>query len=433
MADTSVGGIYGRLRSDWVAALRSGWNRMPPQPFERLGDRTMHAYLMGVALGLGLLATGVTAAGGEIYGTVETRDGRRLTGTVRWDHNEVFWNDLLDGHRPADEAEVRKRRGFDLSFFGFRPFEEASVKLGASLAVPFGHLRALEVLDSGRVRLTLKPSRSIELQPGGSSDLGHALREIVIESVEGRHTIDWDGLRRVEFQPSPPGPGRDAARLYGTVEAGTRKLTGYITWDADEALAEDILDGHDSDGEHEIPMGAIVSIERVPGGSRVVLKDRTVRTLGGTNDVDRGHRGVRVVVPTMGHVDVPWTAFGKVTLAPAPPSPSYESFDGGVAWSGKVRLKDGREVQGRIGWRQQDRYTWESIEGRLDGLSHAVQLENVKRLRHHSADTVSVLLRDGTAFDLQLEGSLREGIVVQRREGGSETVAWTAIDTIESL
>jgi hypothetical protein len=388
---------------------------------------------IGISLGAWVFGSAVAAAGGEIYGTVETKDGRRLTGAVRWDRNEVFWNDILDGHRPAAAAEVRKRRGFDLSFFGFRPFEDGSIKLGASFAVPFGHLRALEVLDSGLVRLTLKPGRSVELQPGGSSDLGPDLREIVIESADGRHEIDWSGVKRVEFLPPPPGPGLDPRRLYGTVEAGTHKFTGAITWDADEALAEDILDGHDDDGEHEIPMGDIVSIERVSGGSRVTLKDGTVRTLSGTNDVDRGHRGVRVTLPSMGHVDIRWSAFGKVTFAPAPPSPSYESFDGGLPWSGRVRLKDGREVRGRIGWSDREPYSWEFIAGTIDGLEYAVQLGNVKRLRRLSTDTVNVLLRDETSFNLRLEGGLIEGIVVQRREGGSETLAWTAIDTIESL
>ena len=59
---------------------------------------------------------------GEIYGTVETVDGRRLTGPIRWDVNENFWDDRLDSVR-IERVEGDDSEPYKLSLFGWKIFE----------------------------------------------------------------------------------------------------------------------------------------------------------------------------------------------------------------------------------------------------------------------------------------------------------------------
>ena len=54
----------------------------------------------------GWFAVSGAQAGGEIYGTIFLEDGRSLTGPIRWDRNENFWPDVLNGTKmdPVEPA-----------------------------------------------------------------------------------------------------------------------------------------------------------------------------------------------------------------------------------------------------------------------------------------------------------------------------------------
>jgi hypothetical protein len=59
----------------------------------------------------------------------------------------------------------------------------------------------------------------------------------------------------VEFMPSPAGLEPTAARLFGTLEDRFgNQYTGWVSWDLDEILTTDILNGEDRRGRRrEIP------------------------------------------------------------------------------------------------------------------------------------------------------------------------------------
>jgi hypothetical protein len=343
------------------------------------------------------LVVSVAGAGGEIHGTIRTTDDRVLTGPIRWDKNEAFWDDTLD----ASKSEVIRQEedGYRFSLFGWEIVNTGAAQHRLkSQAIQFGHIRSIEPLPSGDALLVLKSGDELELLAAGSSDLGNAMRGLTIRDPRlGEVELSWNQLLRVDFS-SGPGEGLDARRLYGTVEtASGAKLTGFIVWDADELFVGDTLDGEDGKSEHEIPFGEIREIHPLHDGSRVVLRSGDELVLGGSNDVDvhQGHRGIAVVMPGLGTAELKYRDVSKVTFSEAPASRKYAEFDGGRRLRGTLRRTVGESISGEVTWDRDEAYSWETLDGSAADVDYSIPFENIRTITPRGADAAEVLLTDG--------------------------------------
>lgn len=391
---------------------------------------------LGIAFG-SLLAASVAFGGGEIHGTVQTTDGRTLTGPIRWDDNEGFWDDCVDAYRV--ETGEQREGGFKLSFFGWKIVDPAdSVRSVSSVSIPFGHLRAIEPVDAKRALLALKSGEELQAM-GYGGDLGRHMDGIRIEDPEkGSVEVTWSRLKRVEFAPGP-GEGRDDQRLHGTVRTSAGELSGFIVWDADETLGSDILDGEDADTkqDREIPFGEIREIRRLPeGGSRVVLSDGKELTLHGTNDVDRGHRGISIVLPRVGTAEVEWDDVESVRFSEPPPSPRYEAFDGGRRLHGKVRTAAGHEYSGHIVWDMDETRTWESLDGDRDGVEYSIRFEGIRSITPAGPTACEVALVDDSSLVLSGSNDVNDsnrGVQIVWKDGNRTVEVTLSLDEIETV
>ncbi len=392
---------------------------------------------------LGLLAAVSTAgAGGEIYGTIELRDGRTLTGPIRWDMNENFWDDRLDATKTERLTGAEESQGFRFSLFGWEIIDFTEGHSGTrSISIPFGHLSSLEPLSGQKALLTLKTGEEIEVR-ASSSDLGHANRGVIIDDAKaGRQSLSWWALRRVEFGEGP-GKGRDKERLYGTVVTKGDSFTGFLVWDRDEAMIEDILDGDDKEGKrHKIPFGDIREVERLDDASRVKLKSGETMELHGTNDVDNDHRGMIVKLDGIGSAEIDWWNVVKVTFSDPPASPGYDEFDGGRRLHGTVHTTGGASHEGMIVWDLDEAYTWETLDGSIDGADFAVTFENIRSITPKGHKSSEILLRNDKVIVLSgtndVDGS-NDGICVipdREDERSGETVRitleWDELRSVE--
>ena len=126
--------------------------------------------------------------------------------------------------------------------------------------MPFGHIEWID-RHGDDVVVRLKNNVEIEVQPS-NTDLGRGMRSLIVDDPQhGEMDIDWRSLDRVEFSAGP-GAGRDSERLYGTVVTNDESISGYIVWDMDESLLEDIIDGDDGNRDRKIPFRDIHQIER---------------------------------------------------------------------------------------------------------------------------------------------------------------------------
>ncbi len=345
-----------------------------------------------------------TSAANRLYGTVRTRDGDTHTGFLRWDRNEGSWNDVLDA--------TKLDRGFT----------------GLS-GIRFGHVSRIVPLGRTQAILHLRSGQQIGMQ-GGSTDLGRAMRSVVISDASGSRTsVEWDDIRRVDFRAAPANARPAEGRLYGTVSTGRGlEFTGQIAWDVDEIHSTDILDGELDGREYEIPFGAIRTIQQHgPVAARVVLHTGERITLSGTNDVDRSNRGITVSDPGLGQVKIPWDYFNSVRFhgAPRPKGQSWGDFDGGQPLRGTVITTTGNAVSGEIKWDNDEYSTWELLNGKIGGVELDIEFSRIARIVKSGSGS-TVVLRDGRSYDLQGSNDVdagNRGVVVTSGEQ-EYLVAW---------
>ena len=353
--------------------------------------------------------------GHRIWGEVYTTSGDVHEGFIRWDRNEGSWVDILDGSKEIPEenylawVESIGEEGPPVRTIDLREYrisweeDDPAFPSAAASGIRFGHLTSLRIIGLDRVELTLRSGELVELE-GGSTDLGPSIRELVVD-VPGRRAVelDWGDLDRVVFSAALSGARASASRLYGTVEVreGDR-FTGYVSWDLDEILESDVLDGEEMEGGDDlnIRFDAITSIARVAGGARVVLVNGDELDLTGSNDVDRGNRWIQISDPSLGMVEVEWRDFQILRFHEADSVVGYDAFDGGHLMRGTVVTQSGEQIEGVIRWDADEAESWEFLNGRAEDVVFTIELGHVSRIERGDAFGAKVTLLDGRSFEL---------------------------------
>jgi hypothetical protein len=227
----------------------------------------------------------------RLHGTLTTRDGRSFTGHIAWDVDEIYTSDVLDG----DDVD------------------------GARQKIPFGSIASISRNGSGSAHIVLHTGGQMILD--GTNDVDESISGITVSDPQlGEVKLGWDAFREVRFHP--PEPGTEAVhfdgggRLEGTVVTRSGEaFSGRVRWDDDEAFGWEILNGSSGDVELQVELGRVARIARVEDGATVQLEDGRTFDLTGSNDVDRGNRGV-VVEGDHGTVRIDWRDFAELRLRP---------------------------------------------------------------------------------------------------------------------
>ncbi len=407
------------------------------------------------AFGRSLLCVAVLAStawaqdSDRIWGQLYTTSGDVYEGFIRWDRNEGSWVDILDGSKeiPAENYQAwLEAKGADgpplrvIDLQGFRiSWTEADPEFPSTAAsgIRFGHLRSLRVVEGDGVELTLRSGELVELG-GRSSDLGRSNRGLVVD-VPGRSEVDldWSDLERIVFSAVPSGARARAHRLYGTVEdVQGNRYTGYVSWDLDEILESDVLDGEEMQGgrNREIRFGEIASIARIRRGARVVLVDGEEVDLTGDRDVRRGNRGIQISDPGLGMVEVEWSEFRILRFHEADAVVGYDSFDGGHPLVGTVVTQSGEEIDGVIRWDADEAGSWELLNGREDDVIFTIEFSYVSRIVRGEVFGATVTLLDGRSFELDDSNDVdwdNKGILIAPQaatgSGGPDESRWRVV------
>jgi hypothetical protein len=109
---------------------------------------------------------GVTA---RLAGTVLTEDGQRHQGLVRWDNDEAFGWEILDG--------------------SYR---------GVVFDIELGLVERIRRRSSRSAMVTLRDGRTFELSD--SNDVNSGNKGIVVETPDGTVLVEWEAFREVTFE-----------------------------------------------------------------------------------------------------------------------------------------------------------------------------------------------------------------------------------------
>lgn len=392
-----------------------------------------------VAIGVSLvLASPVVASDvGYIYGRVETVQGARYEGPLRWGKEESFWDDIFNATKIENEnvGHLDERTRDRLRWRNWKPWDLFSKNEDKEflhlLAVRFGDLKRIEVRDGDHVTAEFRNGEVMDLS-GGSNDVGAQIT--VIDPKQGEHVLRWKGIRSIEFGETPVRLDRKLGEpIYGTVKSGRYMFTGRIQWDHDECLTTDKLDGDDRDGDVSIAFGAISSIHKYRNGSLVKTRSGSEIYLKGSNDVNHSNRGVVVIVPKLGSVKIGWQDFDEVAFLPAPNSGrGYAEYAKAVPITGEVVTRSGR-LAGRIAFDLDESRDFELLHGKNGDTEYLIPFRDIARIRRQALRRTAVELRNGLTVEFdqgQDVTSDNDGLLVFTGEPKPSYVGWREVREI---
>lgn len=370
----------------------------------------MRALMAVVACTLAALpaVAGDDPAAGSLHGTVITDSGREVTGFLRNDAWDTWWDDILTATRTDspwtayidEDALAKERRAAYFQDHGLVDRlayvlggDDRKVDTARQFLCRYGQVARI-VFDGDEA--------TIETTDGGSHQVRRRrdLRGELTIANQDSVVLDLDDVREIIFGPAPAGTVPPWRRLGGTVTTSDGTLTGFISWDRSECTDLDELNGEADGQDHDLAMGTIVSIAKDRDGSLVTLRDGRTLHLTGTNDVNGDNRGIGVEVAGLGRVTVPWKRFVRVDFdPPAGSGPGRADFTPGRELAGTTEDRDGRRHEGRLVYDLDEGWTWDIFNGTGGDSEYDLPFAGIAAI--DPTDTGSrVTLRSGTVLEL---------------------------------
>ncbi len=209
--------------------------------------------------------------GEPIYGKVNAGRKGEFKGIIRWDSDERFLDEILNGKDRDGEKDI-----------------------------PFRSIKTITKKGNG-VDVVLQSGRDFYLT--GSNDVNNENRGIIIFDPEvGQVTVPWRDFYDLEIiEPSAAlslayDDFQNPKGISGTVvTVDGQEHRGLLAYDLDEAWEFEMLDANDDDVKYQIPFRHIKSI--IPKNysySSVILRNGTNLLLGGARDVNDSNDGILI-------------------------------------------------------------------------------------------------------------------------------------------
>jgi hypothetical protein len=388
-------------------------------------------------------ATAFPQTKGRIYGTIYTEDGEKYEGIIRWDKNEAFWDDILDGTKELDsDYSNQNRTTHHLKIFGIViSWDENEYGATASSGIMFGQIRSLIPESDNEVLIELKDGSRVTLS-GGATDIGDNIRSLTLEDEQGEEiSLEWDEIEKIVFsEPRPKFEIKEmdlGEPLYGKImtEEGDG-FEGFICWDLDEVLSTDILDGNEKGKRRKIPFEKIRKIRKENRDEVLVfLKNGKEMNLDGTNDVNSSNQGILIKDSDFGQVQIPWEEFEEVEFLPVPVErlKNYGEFDTKELY-GEVSDEHGKKYQGKIRWDDDEEQTWELLNGEYQGLDVRIPFSEIKSIEKDSDDGAFVTIKNGKRILLKNSNDVNDenkGIFIKIKRGKEKELDWDEFSKVE--
>ncbi len=376
-----------------------------------------------------------------IYGEVETINNN-YKGFIRWGDEEVFWFDYFNGtklengyyHKHAKKDKKDEDSWFDINLDIRSIWEDRKSSVEHVFSCEFGEIKSMNILGRSKVKLELHNGEFINVG-GGSNDFGETI--VVLDEEIGEVKLRWNKITKVKFLRGSKSNGEIFGKaLYGKVNTFRKgSFTGYIQWDKDERVSEDLLDGDNRDGDVSIAFGKISNIRKERNGCAIELNSGRNFFLTGSNDVNSGNRGILVYQEGIGEVEIPWKSFSSLELFDQIKNPlDVQKYSSPDMLEGKVYLYDNSVLEGKIIYDLDETWEFESLDGDDDEIKYKIPFRNIKRIKPKNYDYSMVTFRNqetlllGKARDI----SDRNGglLVIEEKQNDPQYVAWEEISEI---
>jgi hypothetical protein len=377
---------------------------------------------------------------GFLYGRVTKDDGKVYEGRLRWGGGEeAFWGDYFTGRKSGNTwaAELSDGElGIEPRPFSFRGWFSGRDALTRSLLVRFGDIARIDSTSPFVVRVTLKSGTAYDTDYMESHDFADGVR--VWDDDAGIVDLGPTEIQSVEFMPAAR-LSSAPTRLCGTVHTRRGDFSGFIQWNRRQSVGADRLDGQGNDGAVHLRFDAIRAIAR-DSNERAIVTLADGRDLGVSGDVRGGpaRLGLYVDDERYGRVLVTWSAFERLEFQPCGTGPGYDDFRPGQPIQGRVTLRSGEQMAGRLVYDLDESETTDTLDASIDEVNYMLPFGRVASIAlpgaKSGAGRATVTLRSGEVLKLELDGDLGErnaGVLVFAGDGGRRFVRWADVSRID--
>jgi len=409
--------------------------------------KSIFTYLRNVLIVCLIFVGGIQTATAQInknyiYGKVFAKDSSVFEGYIQFGDRSFMWGDYfyLDKIEnpyceivPENKRIIRSTKVQD---------DKGSVRIlnrnlnnlsTHEFVVRFGYLNSIEFLSQRYVTLEVKEGKFINVKTSYS----HSSLDVKVNDRElGEITLDASQISKIEFIPSPDiTEDVISSPLYGTVLTKQGEFTGFIWWDNDEHNENGLLDGNWGKKDVSIYFKNIQAIEKYDRCCNVTtVSGKTVR-LCGSNDVNYGNRGIYVNMPNVGLVKIKWSDFESVEFIHSLNNVglSYNDYMQVERIRGKVKTKDGHEVEGILVYDLDEAMNIENLDGKNGGLDYKIPFMYIKRVIPKSYKYSQVELKNGTKLFLGKSSDVdykNDGVIIFKSSTEIEYYHWHEIREI---
>ncbi len=332
-----------------------------------------------------------------IYGKITTKSNEQYIGFMRWGKQELMWHDVFNSTKKAQKHKKAQEEkpsslwdNFNWSLSSI--WEDKYRQQAHVFSCFFGDIKAIYPKSSDYLDLELKNGTIINLE-GGSDDVGTSV--YVYDYELGRVKIKWSKIKKVEFSSGPLETDDELGQpLYGKLKTRRKgTLEGYIKWDLEERITEDILDGR---GDQQIAFKNISSITKKDNGAKVTLHSGREVFLNGSNDVNNSNRGIAIFVDGVGNVEVSWKDFKHLELFENPNSClGYNDFKAPVGIKANCYTVDDEELEGLIVFDVDEKWEIEFIDGNDDNVKYQIPIRYIERIVPKNQTYSQLYLKNG--------------------------------------
>lgn len=380
---------------------------------------------------------------GILYGTIELKNRVSYQGQIRWDGQESLWTDIFDapkGKHPMQnllsKAEARRanRESGDFRYGFMQLWEDKSPQQNFAFRCYFGDVTRLDVLEEGELQVVLKNGDKVILQAGRGIKLSDDVQ--IYDQDLGWISVKLRNIRSIVFDSAPEGYNvRSGGLIYGIVMTTAGSFEGYITWDDDECMGNDIISGYQGDKKKDIQFKNIATLTAEGDGSRIVLRSGRSMFLNNHDDVSSRNHGIFVRNQDFGDIKINWENFISATFFDnSVPACSYQSFPQTTLLRGSVFTKDEQIYGGEMVYDLDEMYNIEFLNGRNNTFEYFIPFRKIAAIVPQNDKFSLVKLKSGKQLILGGNGDVNgynHGIVLLQEGGTAEYIAWKDIKRIE--
>ena len=172
----------------------------------------------------------------------------------------------------------------------------------------------------------------------------------------------------------------------------------------------------------------------------MTLLDGREMVLSDSRDVGEGNRGIYVDDPRYGRVLISWDAFERVDFEPSDNGPGYDDFPPGVPLTGRVTIRSGRRLFGRLVYDLDESETTDTLDAPSQGVTYTIPFGLIASItladpETRTAQHADVTLHSGETLQLEPTGDLDAGnagmLVFVEGRPHPELVTWNDVAQVD--